>query len=659
VQRTRLRNLLYVSKVALAHQAIKEKDLQQASRLLAEARTEAPDVARNFVSRYLWNQVAAPGEVIATGDADIYKLIFSPSGRWLAAGGADSVLRIYRSDTLTPLISFSTEQKEINGATFSPDEQLVATTGDDGTLRLWEVQTGESQLTIQADGQLAFDAVFTPDGATLITCGHESSIRIWDAATGAQRGTLEGHLEGVEAITLSPDGKHLASAGSDGSVRLWDVASRDLVRVLSGHTGRVVDVVYSSDGEYLLSGSIDHSIRLWRVADGACLQIEHHVDAIASANFYAGDTQLVAADRGGVVHLWPRRPGDPAADPSSMPAHSWKAHEGRVWEVSPMPDESGLLTAGADGKVYRWTQLPEPHRSLEVPAGREIFDVDFDPAAARLYYIDSELGVRSWDIDSGRQSILREPSKANDRQPFELCMLPEQRLITAYSDGTLDTIDLLSKTDTLRLRFPRVATPDWLVTRLAASRFGRLALFSYARETTQVYDVAQARLVGSFEAYAQAMALSTNGTRLAMSDGDDVVLWNVDRGERIARLKGHTSSVVSLHFSPDDKWLASGSKDRYVRMWSLEEPREPIIFDGHRDEVAAVAFSPDGQLLASGDLRGELKFWFLAEAAELISIEASPAIQQLLFSPSGDWLAVQSAGELRVYHAGGFSSMNP
>jgi eukaryotic-like serine/threonine-protein kinase len=651
-QRTRLSQLLFVSKIELAHQAIKENDLQQASRLLTEARTEAPDAAGGFVWRYLWSQVVVPGELIDNSHAGIYDLKFSPSGKRFATCGADSILRIYHGDHIVPLVSMPTAQGEVNGVTFSPDDQLVATTGDDGTVRIWETLTGDPKLTIESHDQVAYGVLFTPDGATLISCGNEPTIRLWDVATGAPRGTLQGHSDGVEAITLSPDGKQLASASSDHTVRLWNIASKKSAGVLAGHTGRVIDVVYSGDGKYLLTGSIDHTIRLWRIADGKCVQIEHHVDPITSVAFFAGDSQFATADRGGSLHLWQRNPREPPDDPASTPSQGWKAHHGRAWEVTTTPDQTGILSAGADGQVYLWKRLPKSHQSLELPDNSEIMDVAMDPIAARLYFIDSESTVRSWDIASGRQSTLFEPRMLIDRQPLALCMLPERQMILAFSDGTVERIDLPSRTKSLRLRIPWDAPPDWRVDHLSASRDGRrVAIFSYARDATLVYDLPQARLIGSFAAYAQGMTLSDDGTRLAMSDGDDVVVWNVDLGKRIARFRGHTSSVVSLQFSPDGNWLASGSKDRHVRLWHLEERREPVVFTGHRDEVTAVAFSPDGRLLASGDQDGELKFWFLAESAELISIEGSAAIGHLAFSPSGDHLAVQTQHQIHVYQA--------
>jgi WD domain, G-beta repeat len=65
-----------------------------------------------------------------------------------------------------------------------------------------------------------------------------------------------------------------------------------------------------------------------------------------------------------------------------------------------------------------------------------------------------------------------------------------------------------------------------------------------------------------------AAAFHPDGTRLATTGRDRAIwLWDVVRGEAVARLPGHTSYVWSLAWSPDGRTLASGSGDFMVRLW--------------------------------------------------------------------------------------------
>ena len=63
-------------------------------------------------------------------------------------------------------------------------------------------------------------------------------------------------------------------------------------------------------------------------------------------------------------------------------------------------------------------------------------------------------------------------------------------------------------------------------------------------------------------------AFHPDGTRLATAGRDRAIwLWDLARGEDVARLQGHTGFVWSLAFSPDGATLASGSGDATVRLW--------------------------------------------------------------------------------------------
>jgi|JI61114DRNA_FD_contig_31_4026002_length_3364_multi_4_in_0_out_0_3 WD40 repeat protein len=82
----------------------------------------------------------------------------------------------------------------------------------------------------------------------------------------------------------------------------------------------------------------------------------------------------------------------------------------------------------------------------------------------------------------------------------------------------------------------------------------------------------------------------------------------VQTGELLDTLKGHTSEITSLAFSPDGKQLASGSWDRSVRLWNAQTRQVTHILNGHSSAVMSLVFSQDGVRLFSSSDDG-IRMW--------------------------------------------------
>ncbi|KAG0268403.1 hypothetical protein BGZ95_002474, partial [Linnemannia exigua] len=170
-----------------------------------------------------------------------------------------------------------------------------------------------------------------------------------------------------------------------------------------------------------------------------------------------------------------------------------------------------------------------------------------------------------------------------------------------------------------------------------------------------------------------AIAISPCGKEFAnatLYNNADVV--SIETGDIELVLFGHEDSIECICYSPDGRFIATGSKDQTVRIWRLADVDNANTVDtddteatiaahrvlrDHNDTVTGVAFSPSGLRFASCSMDNMILIVNVEKWTLIYNLDCTAPVLSLAYSPDGRQLA--SCGqdaELRLWN---FNSKKP
>jgi WD40 repeat protein len=412
------------------------------------------------------------GKLLYTVRDGFGRLAFDPTGKHLASGGHEGVIRLYETVGGTEVRRFEPYPGPIAALAFSADGKMLAAAGE-YTVVLWDVATGKRLHPVPGHGGPVARLTFSPDAKSLAsgdTCGFgDSTVIVWDLKAGKARHSLGGHFPGVLSLAWSPDGATLASGdgyerggrgGLDAQIRLWEVAEGRLLRQFPGHLNSVQDLAFAPDGRTLASVGGDARAKLWDVATGRRLrQIRGAESQLKSVAFAPDGQAVLVAGTSNELALWRVDSGEKLRDLGAAPEGQWRS----VLHAAFLPDGKTVL-------------------AREVASGMPGFNE-----------------VRLWDADSGR--LLRSfPMAGTDHRFASLALAPDGKtLATAEYAGQRDRGIELWDTVTGKRVGRLVGHGGGDVSSLAFAPDGK-TLASGGRDTTVLlWDVPRARLVGLWQ----------------------------------------------------------------------------------------------------------------------------------------------------------------
>lgn len=303
-----------------------------------------------------------------------------------------------------------------------------------------------------------------------------------------------------------------------------------------------------------------------------------------------GQSQKIHAHRmvetavagGGPRRMLPREP----------PTHTLAGHSAVVTAVQVHPVYTVVVSGSEDGTIKVWDHESGDYIRTLKGHTNTVHYVAFTPTGSHLASCSTDLSIKLWDFKDSY--VCLRTLRGHDHTISCVKFLPVLGLTIAPSETT---------------------------TGMDAATAGCQHLISASRDqTVKLWDIETGfcdHTINDHTDWARCLAVRESDGTLWASGGNDCVIYVYDNTRaKVAELRGHEQVIESISFlkepplkappQRDSKhtqlvrdYIASGSRDRTVRLWKISEASCIAVFKAHENWVRSVVIHPSGNYIIS------------------------------------------------------------
>jgi WD40 repeat protein len=327
------------------------------------------------------------------------------------------------------------------------------------------------------------------------------------------------------------------------------------------------------------------------------------------------------------------------------------------------PEIKAVLEQAKHWKAAPWlrpltpTLTPPGEQLLRTLTGhtRPVTSVAVTPDGKRVISGSWDNTLKVWDLETGEELFTL---RGHTFPVTSVAVTPDGKLAISGSwDKTLRVWDLEAKKELFTLRGHTL-----LVTAIAVTPDGKRVISGSLDKTLRVWDLEARKelfnitlkvpnqmgllklictlikipflgkvvwLIFTFLrlGWVNALLVTPDGKQVLLALGgffclfrnSNLKVWDLEKGEAVFPLKGHTDWVTMLAAIPNSKWVISDSWEKTLKVLNLEPGQElfSLKFTAYSTWVKAVAVTPDGNRMISGSWDKTLKIWNLKLEKEI------------------------------------------
>ncbi|WWC68604.1 uncharacterized protein I206_102534 [Kwoniella pini CBS 10737] len=582
----------------------------------------------------------------ATARSESTKLGVDPKGEKLIyTNGRAVIIRDLNHTELSHAYTQHTQSATV--ARFSPSGYYAASADVAGNVRIWDVTNlennlklairplsgkindlawdGESKrIIVGGEGKDKFGAAFFMDSGS--SCGeitgHSKPInslsirhqRPFKAISGSDDNSIifhsavpfkydkmiNTHTRFVRDVAFSPDGELFASVASDGKLFFYEGKTGD-VKGEAGTEGggSLMACSWSPDSKSIATAGADGIVSIWDASTQKSTQsytVGTDVQSQQNGIVYAGPNTLVSISLSGVLNLF---------DTRESSATKWRKLHGATKAITASvldEQETTFYTGSFDGSIKKFSIGDQEGLCDEIQGtGHSANVVGFSGSEGKVYSAGWDDKVSTIQGDSFSASSL-----ATKSQPAGIASTPNGVYIATSSGIEIHSTGTKSAS----------VLSDGPATAVAAYAQPNSDLIAYGVGKKVILStVSPEKEIATFEdnkGDVLSLAFTSDGKFLASGDSAGrVILINVEKKEVnvSSRWTFHTGRIVDLAWSKSTKRLASVGLDESIYIWNRESVGKNIaIKNAHPGGVTGVSWLGDDKIITSGS-DGIVRTW--------------------------------------------------
>ncbi len=663
-----LRNELYISALRLIPFRLNENNLAEARKILYSQVPPPGKVdLRGFEWRYFWTQ--CQGEEIKTyTEGTAHDLEYSPDGQFLAMGVQGNETNGHKGElhvrkVATDKIVFKSNLSP-NSVSFSPSGEYLAAARNRGhpgtTLKIWS--TKKWGLAYESDEEFG-PVKFSPNGKWFVSSARNRlilrSTQDWSIVSEKDK-MHTGIWNWRKVLIFSPDSK-LLIAPSPAPVFL-KVPSLEGLPIPSINTFPANAAAFTSDGKKALFSYKDGKVLTWDFESNQVVhtfQAQDDSSTVHNIVLSPDGREFATAGNDRIIRIWNATTYELTA--------KFRGHTNSIWSLAYSHDGNHFATGSFDETVRIWNSQARSRSSKSLPGMFQGIRMAAGSSTLALLSTTERKTLNFHNLDTNQERKW----SFEDLEFNSWKISPDLKFIAATqkSDSTRSNIEIWSIEERKRIKI--LETEINKIQRMEFSADNsRLAVAN--KYEISVWDLKKESRIFKFkhDFLFTHVRLSLDGKILAASTEipeKNIYAWDLDNKVQLAKFEGSRLIIYSLAISPNNRWIAFGDNDSFLKIFDLKTQRIREI-EAHEGLIIGVSFSSDSNTLASVSRQGIVKLFQLINGEEVFSFKLKgkvpfvhPLLSILEFSSDGRYLLVAEKQkeelQLQIFKAPSFKEI--